>query len=110
GWVGGAELSVRGGLGLDGVIGESGDGLVFGSIGLRGDTRSSSNYSVSAPGLEAANGTAALPSRFGITTRLRMPFYVIPGDLLLLSPMFFFARETYTNMAVTASNGGLLPW
>ena len=41
GWIGGADLSLRAGLGLDGVIGESGDGLVFGSIGVRGDTRSS---------------------------------------------------------------------
>ena len=29
-----SELAVRGGLGLDGVIGDSGDGLVFASIGL----------------------------------------------------------------------------
>ena len=53
---------------------------------------------------------AAVRSRFGIATRLRMPFYLIPGDLLFLSPMYLFAPETYTNMAVTASNGGLIPW
>jgi len=110
GWIGGADLSLRAGLGLDGVIGESGDGLVFGSIGLRGDTRSSNKLPVSSPALDAAGGVSAVRSRFGISTRLRMPFYVIPGDLLLLSPMYFFAPETYTNMAVASSNGGLIPW
>jgi len=110
GWIGGAELSLRAGFGLEGVLGESGDGLVFGSIGLRGDTRSTSTQAVSSPALQAANGVAVIPSRFGIATRLRMPFYLIPGDLLWLSPMYFFARETYTNIAVTASNGGLVPW
>jgi hypothetical protein len=106
----GAELSVKFGLGLEGVIGESGDGLVFGSIGVRGDSRSTSKSSFTSPALEAINGAAAIPARFGIATRLRMPFYLIPGDLLLLAPLYLFAPETYTGMAVTASNGGLIPW
>ena len=39
-----------------------------------------------------------------------MPFYLIPGDLLLLSPMYLFATRAYPDMAVTAGNGGLIPW
>jgi hypothetical protein len=35
---------------------------------------------------------------------------VIPGDLLLAAPLYWLAPETYSNMAVTASNGGLIPW
>jgi hypothetical protein len=110
GWIGGADLSLRAGLGLDGVIGESGDGLVFGSVGLRGDTRSSNKHPTTSPALQAAGGASAVPSRFGISTRLRMPYYIIPGDLLLASPLYLFSAETYTNMAVTAANGGLIPW
>ena len=106
----GAELSLRAGLGLDGVIGESGDGLVFGSLGVRGDSRSSAPSLVSSPALEAAYGSTAIPSRFAIATRLRMPFYLVPGDLLFLAPLYLFSPETYTGMAVTASNGGLIPW
>jgi len=60
--------------------------------------------------LEAAGGAAAVRSRFGISTRVRMPFYLLPADLLLLSPLYLIAPETYTGMAVTASNGGLIPW
>ena len=110
GWVGGAELSVRAGLGLDGVMGESGDGLVFGSIGIHGDTKSTNKTTYESPALEAANGSAAIPSRFGIATRFRMPFYLIPGDLLFLSPVYLFSPKTYADMAVTAANGGLIPW
>ena len=39
-----------------------------------------------------------------------MPFYVLPADLLLLSPMYFLNREAYTRMAVSSVNGGLLGW
>jgi hypothetical protein len=110
GVIGGGELAFRGGLGLDGVVSESGDGLVFGQIGLRADSRSSNDMPVTSPALEAAGGVAAVRSRIGISTRVRMPFYLIPGDLLLLSPLYFISPETYTGMAVTAGNGGLIPW
>jgi hypothetical protein len=110
GAIGGAELAVRAGLGLDGVIGEAGDGLVFAQLGFRGDTRSTNSMPASSPALEAAGGAAAVRSRFGITTRVRMPFYLIPGDLLLASPLYLISPETYTGMAVSAGNGGLIPW
>ena len=106
----GADLSFRAGLGLDGVLGESGDGLVFASVGLHGDTDSTNDIPTSSPGVSAAGGVAAVRSRFGISTRLRMPFYLVPGDLLLLAPLYFFSPDDYTDMAVTASNGGLIPW
>ncbi|HEY6512256.1 MAG TPA: hypothetical protein VI032_09770, partial [Burkholderiaceae bacterium] len=110
GLVAGAELALRAGFGLDGVIGEAGDGLVFASIGVRGDTRSSNDSQFTSPALEAAGGASAIRSRFGLTTRLRMPFYLIPGDLLLASPLFLISPATYAGMAVTAGNGGLIPW
>ncbi len=110
GVVGGVDLAARVGVGLDGVIGESGDGLIFLSLGLRGD--SSSSNSIADPSIAAAGGNlaAAIPARMGYTVRTRMPFYVLPFDLLVLSPMYFISPETYTSMAVTASNGGLIPW
>jgi hypothetical protein len=39
-----------------------------------------------------------------------MPFYLVPGDLLFMAPMYLVAPDAYANMAVTASNGGLVPW
>jgi len=110
GVVGGVDLAARVGVGLDGVIGESGDGLMFLSLGLRGD--SSSSNSIADPSIAAAGGNlaAAIPARMGYTVRTRMPFYLLPFDLLVLSPMYLVSPETFTSMAVTASNGGLIPW
>src|SRR4029077_13852633 len=54
--------------------------------------------------------TAAIPSRTGYSARIRMPFYLIPGDLVLAAPLYWLSERTYQNMAVTAANGGLIPW
>jgi hypothetical protein len=110
GWIGDVDLAVRAGLGLDGVLGDAGDGLVFVSLGLRGDSASTNKVSGGALAQQAGSLSAAIPSRMGISTRIRMPFYLIPGDLLLAAPVFFVSPTTYANMAVTASNGGLIPW
>ena len=110
GFVGGADLSLRLGYGLDGVIDEGGDGLVYLSVGYRGDTPSSNKYTEAAPAQQGGSLTAAIPARTGLTARIRMPFYLIPGDLLLLSPVYLVSPKTYAGMAVTAVNGGLIPW
>ena len=110
GFVGGADLSLRLGYGLDGVLGEEGDGLVYFSVGYSGDTPSSNKFSEAAAAQEGDTLTAAIPGRTGYSARLRMPFYLIPGDLLLLSPLYFASPKTYQGMAVTAVNGGLIPW
>ena len=110
GFVGGADLSLRLGYGLDGMIGEEGDGLVYLSLGYSGDTPSTNKYSEAAPAQEGGTLTAAIPARTGLTARMRMPFHLIPGDLLLLSPLYFVSPNSYQGMVVTAVNGGLIPW
>jgi hypothetical protein len=111
GMIYGLDLGFRVGVGLEGVIGDSGDGLVFGQIGLHADTSSSNNI-IDGAGSGGVGGslTAAIPSRTGFSARVRMPFYLVPGDLLLMAPLYFFDPEAYSKMAVTASNGGLIPW
>ena len=104
----GLDLGFRIGMGLEGVIGDAGDGLVFGQIGLHADTSSSNQITDS--DLLGSSLTAAIPSRTGLSTRVRMPFYLVPGDLLFMSPLYFFNPDAYSQMAVTASNGGLIPW
>jgi hypothetical protein len=110
GWVGGLDIGFRGGLGFEGALGEASDGLVFGQIGLRADSPSSNKATGTALGELSGSLSAAIPARVGLSARIRMPFYLVPGDLLLLSPMYFFDRETYTQIAVTAADGGLIPW
>jgi len=110
GVVGGADLSLRFGYGIEGVLGEEGDGLLYFSVGFSGDTASSNKFSEAAAAQEGGALTSAIPGRTGYSARLRMPFYLIPGDLLLLSPLYFVSPKTYQGMAVTAVNGGLIPW
>lgn len=110
GFVGGADLSLRFGYGLEDVLGDEGDGLVYLSAGYSGDTPSSSKFTDTPAAQGAGSFTTAIPGRTGFSARLRMPFYLIPGDLLLLSPLYFVKPHTYERMAVTAANGGLIPW
>ena len=110
GYITGAELSLRAGYGLDGVLDEAGDGLVFFGVGYRGESASTNEFNDSPIAQQGGSLTAAIPARTAFSVRLRMPFYLIPGDLLFLSPMYFFSPGTYQQMAVTAANGGLIPW
>jgi hypothetical protein len=110
GAVGGLDLSIRAGYGIEGVMGDAGDGLIFASLGLRTDSPSSNRFNDLSRGATGGNLSAAIPARGGIALRFRMPFYLVPGDLLLMSPLYLFNEKAYTNLAVTAANGGLLRW
>ncbi len=94
--IGGLETAFRMGVGLEGVLNESSDGLVFVEVGLRED--------------RAAGGAATVPGRGAVTVRLRMPFWVVPGDLLVAVPaLALTSRKALTKVAVEAANGGLIP-
>ncbi len=110
GAIGNLEAAVRLGLGLEGVLNEAGDGLVSLDLGVRLDSASSMKITDDPTLAQAGAITAAIPSRSAYTARLRMPFWLIPGDLLLASPLLAISPDTYTKMAVVASNGGLVPW
>jgi hypothetical protein len=52
-----------------------------------------------------------VPGRGAITARLRVPFWLIPGDLVLATPILALSSpQTLQKMAVQAANGGLIPW
>jgi hypothetical protein len=110
GFVGGVDLSIRAGLGLNGVMDDAGDGLSFLGLGLRGDSPSTNSVTNAQLAELGGNLTAAVPARVGLSARLRMPFYVVPGDLILLAPVLLFSQSAYTDIAITAANGGLIPW
>ncbi|MBP9120659.1 MAG: hypothetical protein KBF59_07320 [Ignavibacterium sp.] len=111
GVIGGLEGSIRFGLGLDGILNEASDGLVFLDVGWRQDGSSS-------VGIIAEQGTenygallSAIPGRSAFSARIRLPFYIIPGDLLIAAPiMLLLSPKDFSEMAVTAVNGGLIPW
>ena len=111
GGIGNLELAVRIGLGLEGVMNESGDGLVFLDLGFRQDAPTTTKISDSPVFEQFGNILTAIPSRTAYTARLRMPFWLIPGDLILAAPFLLpTSPETFAGMAVVAGNGGLIPW
>jgi len=111
GAVGGLDLNVRFGLGIEGVINEAGDGLVFLQFGWRQDSPSSMNFGNVPSQISTGQISSAIPGRDAYNLGLRMPFYLLPFDLLITAPILAWAApETFAQMAVTAGNGGLIPW
>jgi hypothetical protein len=108
---GGLEVAARLGIGLDGVLNESGDGLAFLDVGWRQDGSSSTEV-LDVEQLRAyGNVYSTIPGRSAFSARLRIPFYTLPGDLLILGPLLFFIdQEALTSVGVSAVNGGLIPW
>jgi hypothetical protein len=111
GGMGGLSLAFRVGLGIEGVINESGDGLVFLDLGIREDAPSARSIDES-QALEKLGAIAAqIPARAAYTLRLRLPFWLIPFDLLVAAPTVgLISTPTFMQMAVAAGSGGLIPW
>jgi hypothetical protein len=111
GFVPGLEADFRYGFGLDGVLNQAGDGLVFLQVGYRLDGSSSNQYYHSGGSDPSNTLTAAIPGRSAFNVRMRLPFYIIPGDLMLAAPVLLFTSpKTLTRMATAAANGGYIPW
>jgi hypothetical protein len=111
GAVPGLELGVRLGLGMEGVLNESGDGLLFLDLGWRLDGASSMKVYNDAVLKQFGSIFSAIPSRDAYYARLRIPFFLIPGDLLVVAPILLLTSPAAADkMIVTAGNGGLIPW
>ncbi len=107
GAMGGVDLGFRVGVGLDGALGESSDGLFFAQLGFRADSPSTNDTSTFGHATSGAL-TAAIPARSALSARIRMPFYLVPGDLLLLAPLYLINPDAYSQIALTAVDGGKL--
>ena len=107
----GLEFALHLGLGMDGVLNESGDGLVFLDLGWRLDGASSIKIQNDPDFGQFGSILSAVPSRDALYARLRMPYYAIPGDLLIAGPiLLIFAPKAFNKMVATAAQGGLIPW
>ncbi len=111
GGMGGLSLAFRIGLGIEGVMNESGDGLVFLDLGIRQDAASTRDIAESQALDKLGTIVAQVPARGAYATRLRMPFWLIPGDLVIAAlTVGFISPPTFMQMAVAAGSGGLIPW
>ena len=109
--IGSIEANLIIGLGLDGVMNKAGDGLAFVQFGWRQDSPTTSQFTDPNSTYQGSSVTSTIPGRAAYNIRVRMPFWVIPGDLILVAPILSWASpKTFQRMAVTAGNGGLIPW
>jgi len=107
----GAEASLKFGVGFDDVLNDAGDGLAFISLGMRLDGTATSGIVDDPETQNYGVLLSSVPARTSYTARVRLPFYLVPGDLILSSPfLLLFSEKMMENMLVVASNGGLIPW
>jgi hypothetical protein len=105
---GNAMIAVGVGVGLEGAIGFTSDGLM--EVGI-GGTFASRQYE---PGCdECAIGAEAfvparVPTRTGLLLQYRAPYWLVPGDLFLAAPLMLVDFELYKSMAIVSANGGVL--
>jgi hypothetical protein len=105
------DVGVRLGLGLDALLGDNGDGLVFVEGAFVNQSRSTGGCEGCANDPLIGQFVPGAPARSGIQFRLRLPFWLLPGDLLLAAPVLAFTNpKALEKMAITAADGGLLPW
>jgi hypothetical protein len=109
---GSLSLGIRVGVGLESLLTDSGDGLLF----LEGAvTMNSREKAACGSGCTVEQQLEALlpsfPARSALTARVRAPFWLIPGDLIIAVPFLLFTSpESLKKMGITAANGGLIPW
>lgn len=111
GFIGGLAAGLRFGLGLEGVLNEAGDGLVFLQAGIRQDASSTHNFLGDPNAVPVGAITSAIPGRAGWDFRMRLPFWLLPGDLLVFGPiLYLISPQKAQEMGVVAVNGGVIPW
>lgn len=112
GAVGSMDVGLRLGVGIDALLGDSGDGLVFVQGGIVLQSRSTVGCGSNCPSDPLLSQfVSGLPARSALNFRLRMPFWLIPGDLLVAAPVLFFTSPALLEkMAIVAADGGLVPW
>jgi hypothetical protein len=111
GFVGGVEANIRYGFGLEGVLNQSGDGLIFIQGGWRLDGNSTTQIDNTIASGNSNSITAVIPARSALNLRIRLPFYLLPGDLIFAAPfVYLFSHKSAASMAIAAANGGLIPW
>lgn len=111
---GSLSLGARVGIGLDSLLADAADGLIFLEGGIRMESKQAAECQPGTncpPSVQIDSLIPRVPARTGFYGRLRMPFWLIPGDLVLATPFLAFtAPELLKRMAIRAANGGAIAW
>lgn len=109
---GGLTAGVRLGFGAESLTGSVGTGLAFLDVGLNMQMAQVDPCEGSQCAVLGSNTLfPRVPSRTGLRLGLRLPFWLIPGDTLLLLPVLgLTSKDAAAKVAVAAASGGLIPW
>ena len=109
---GSVSAGIRLGFGAEGVTGSVGTGLGFLEAGIEMAAAQTDKCSGSAcDALGASNLFPRLPARTGLRLGVRIPFWLIPGDTLILGPVLALASPaSLSKVGVAAASGGLVPY
>ncbi len=110
---GSLSAGVRLGFGAESLTGSVGTGLAFLDAGIT--MQSAQTDSCTEGEACAVLGSSAffprVPARTGLRLGVRMPFYVLPFDMLLLGPILAVASPSaLSSVGVAAASGGLIPY
>ena len=110
---GSLSAGLRLGFGAESLTGTVGTGLAFLEAGIT--MQSAQTDACSGGDACTVLGTSAffprVPARTGLRLGMRMPFYLIPGDMLLLGPVLaLVSQSALSSVAVAAASGGLIPY
>ncbi len=103
---------LRLGFGAESLTGTPGTATAFLEGGLQMNAAEAAKCS--GPDCErvgTSNLFPASPARTGLRLGIRMPFWVLPGDMLLLTPILaLVAPGALNDVGVAAASGGLIPY
>jgi hypothetical protein len=110
---GSLSAGVRLGFGAESLTGSVGTGLAFVDAGIT--MQSAQTNPCDGGEVCSVIGTTSffprIPARTGLRLDLRLPFYLIPGDILILGPVLALASPAaLSSVGVAAASGGLIPY
>ncbi len=105
------EIAGRVGFGLEGLLTTNMDGQIWLQAGMVADPVQLDNACYDCAGLGRRTDPAVprVPSRTALKLAIRMPYYVLPFDLLILGPtLMLVAPEALPGVVFASAGGGLL--
>ncbi len=111
------EIGARLGYGLEGLLTRSMDGqmwvqgeLVSDPVQLDLGCTTCTPYPAASSGKRTGVSVPRVGARSALKLSLRMPFYVVPFDLVILAPVLMFTSpQALTSVVFASAAGGLLP-
>lgn len=101
------------GYGAEGITGSVGTGIAFleGGFAMQSAQVGSCASSDDCDAVGTNAVFPRVPARVGLRVGVRIPFYLIPGDMLILAPLLALTdMEALSSVAVAAASGGLIPY